>query len=246
MRHIEEDECPEIDRTRLIQEQSKKILIKEALKAGQGRPMPIIPEDKNDFDDIDGGVKLSPRELENREAMMNQPKPPRDDDDDDTASISTSAYLSHKHWPKLGGENSNENAPSHGTAPSDLMAFSELSVKDTTTGKDKGKEKADSTTPAKPESISGSKTTESWKRQDYEAQSKKKGTFGLEGLPDAGRTLRTVNENWDPTKFFNSYTGFYDCPCGSSFTSLKEFQSHVLKKTKGRKNVQYVSHLLIK
>ena len=95
MRHIEDNECSVISQTRLLQEKSKKLMIKEVLKAGEGNPMPVVPE-HSDLDDIDGGVKVDRLEATNREAMMHQPKPGQDD-----PTSSVDAMLGLKHWPKL-------------------------------------------------------------------------------------------------------------------------------------------------
>lgn len=111
MRHIEDNECSIISQTRLLQEKSKKLMIKEALKAGEGSPMPVVPE-HSDLDDIDGGVKVDRLEATNREAMMNQPKRGQDDP---TASFD--AMLGLKHWPKLSDKKN--------VAPGELMSFSD-------------------------------------------------------------------------------------------------------------------------
>ncbi|KAF7183947.1 hypothetical protein CNMCM7691_004437 [Aspergillus felis] len=115
MRHIEDDECPEITKRRLIEERSKKIMIKQALGGGVGSPLPIIPP-PGDLDDIDGGVKVNPLEYDNREAMANQPKPGDDG----------SATLSQKHWPGL--KTAAKARATNNSMPADLMAFSELAI----------------------------------------------------------------------------------------------------------------------
>lgn len=112
MRHIEDNECSVISKTRLVEEQSKKLIIKKALNEGEGDPKPLVPG-PTDLDDIDGGVKIKTLEANNREAMRNQPKPGKDDS---TASVD--ALLAPKHWPKLGDD---VNAPD-----GDLMAFPEI------------------------------------------------------------------------------------------------------------------------
>lgn len=111
MRHIEDNECSVISQTRLFEEQSKKLIIKNALKEGEEEPMPIVPG-STDLDDIDGGVKVKSLEATNREAMRRQPKTTKDEP---TADV----LLARKHWPKLGDDvNSSEG---------DLMTFSENS-----------------------------------------------------------------------------------------------------------------------
>ena len=68
-----------------------------------------------------------------------------------------------------------------------------------------------------------------------------RGPFGINFLPDAGQTLRMLDEHWDSTKFFNSFNGKYICPgCGAGFAAMKEFEEHVLASSRGKKNVQCV------
>ena len=206
MRHIEDNECSVITQTRLLQEQSRKLIIKEALKAGEGVPLPVVP-DPADLDDIDGGVKVDLLEAENRQAMVNQPKP---GEDDPTASVD--AMLALKHWPKLG----EKGKSAYNVPASDLMAFSDGgSPWDDNQGESSVQESSQ-----KPTTLN-------------------KGMFG-NGLPNAGQTLRLLDDKWDATKFFNSFTGKYVCICGTSFTGMKEFEQHVLMKSKAKRNVRYV------
>lgn len=203
MRHIEDNDCAVISQTRLLQEQSKKLIIKEALKAGEGESMPVVPLPA-DLDDVDGGVRVDLLETENRKAMMNQPRPGKDDP---TASVD--AMLALKHWPNLG-----EKGPTACEQPaSDLMAFSD----------------------------SGSLSKEEQGSSTLEKSSPGGGGIFNGGLPDAGQTLRLLDDKWDATKFFNSYTGKYTCICSTTFTAMKDFEHHVLMKSKAKRNVQYVS-----
>ncbi|GFF83711.1 hypothetical protein IFM61606_07236 [Aspergillus udagawae] len=117
MRHIEDDECPEITKRRLLEERSKKIMIKQALGGGVGSPLPIIPC-PGDLDDVDGGVKVNTLEYDNREAMVNQPEPGDDG----------SARLSQKHWPEL--KTAAKARATDNPTPADLMALSELAITD--------------------------------------------------------------------------------------------------------------------
>ncbi|ODM19497.1 hypothetical protein SI65_04481 [Aspergillus cristatus] len=198
MKHIEDNECSVISQTRLLQEQSKKFMIKEALRGGEGPRMPVIPNSA-DLDDIDGGVKLSFLDLGNREAISFQPKPGRDDP---TASVD--AMLALKHWPALGDS---RGQATFGVPMSDLMAFSDA-------GDNEERLSAVGASPARG-----------------------KGSFGA-GTPEAGQTLRLLDDTWDATKFFNSFIGKYICVCGSSFPTMKEFEEHVLMKSKAKRNVQ--------
>lgn len=199
MHHIETNECPEISSSRLIREQSKKLIIKEALNAGQGENLSILADPDN-LDDIEGGVRVLSldREKENREAVANQPKPQLGKLDP-TADIESS--LSIKHWPKLGKEEQK--------APSDLMGF----------------------TPDSKKSGIG--------QENVHVIVPDRGDFGPGGLPDAGQTLRLIDQNWDTTHFFNSFSGDYVCPgCNASFREMKDFEEHVLNKSRRRGGIQ--------
>ena len=208
MRHIEDNECKLIPSTRLLREQSKKLMIKEALKGGQSELLPILPDPAN-FDDIDGGVKLYPVELDHREAMMNQPKL---GEDDPTSSIST--FLSLKHWPRVGTQ--------VGPAPGEEDDLISLSPENRAAGK--GQEIDLSTVQSA--GVAGS---------DH-------GLFAKDFIADAGQTLRMLNENWDATKFFNSFSGQYVCPsCNAQFAKMQAFEEHVLSKSRDRKDAEYVS-----
>lgn len=201
MRHIEDNECSVISQSRLLEEQTKKLIIKKALKEGEGDPMPVVPG-PTDFDDIDGGVKLNALERNNREAMINQPKPGKED-----RTKSVEAMLALKHWPMLGDD---LNAPG-----GDLMSFEEMD------------------SPSR--------------RQKFSTGSdNKQGSLSLSnsGLPEASQTLRFQNEAWDPTRFFNSYTGLYNCTCGMSFATMKEFERHYVMKSRTQRDLQFVLRIL--
>ncbi|KAA8648184.1 hypothetical protein EYZ11_000552 [Aspergillus tanneri] len=212
MRHIEENECSEITRTRLLQEQSKKLMIKEALQGGEGLPMPVIPEPA-DVDDIDGGVKIDLLTAENQEAMQNQPG--MSDSDDLPAQFS--ANLALKHWPRLGKGSADRDAPM------DLLSFPDLSVASSSKGNSawKGKGKA------VVGSVKGSKSQKGGEVRPFGA-----------GVPDAGQTLRILDERWDATNFFNSFSGKYVCPCNAAFKHKIDFEKHVLLKSKNNRDVQ--------
>lgn len=201
MRHIEDNQCPEISNIRLLREQSKKIFIKEALEGGKGDNLPIVADPK-DFDDIDGGVKLDPLEKANREAMMNRPKLSQGDPTESVTSL-----LARRHWPRVGEQ------AGPGGEDDDLMEFSPNSNR-------------------------------VWKGKEAAAQQEapQRGSFGINFLPDAGQTLRMLDEHWDSTKFFNSVSGKYVCPgCSAGFAAMKEFEEHILTKSRGKKNMQHVS-----
>ncbi|PWY90299.1 hypothetical protein BO94DRAFT_623106 [Aspergillus sclerotioniger CBS 115572] len=75
VRHVEDDECDEIPMTRFLHEQSKRLLIREALKTGEGDGLPF--PDPDGADDVDGGVKLdgstSILDMENENAEISSP-----------------------------------------------------------------------------------------------------------------------------------------------------------------------------
>lgn len=204
MRHIEDYECSKITPTRLLREQSKKLLIKQALSDGPREHLPIVPHPM-DFDDIDGGVKLNPAELRNREAMQNQPK---FGEDDPTSSVS--ALLALKHWPAL-------EVPTGDEGSEDLMRFS-----------------ADS------ESVvigneTGIPVVESGAVEAAAVEASKPGLFASDSMVDAGQTLRLINGSWDPTRWFNSFSGKYVCPsCGERFSQMNEFEEHILAESHSR------------
>ncbi|BDD55272.1 hypothetical protein MAP00_000810 [Monascus purpureus] len=233
VRHIEFDECLRIDGNRLVQEQAKKILIKQALKAGEGDPMPIIPKDVDDNDDIEGGVKLNMQDLENQEAMQNQTKW-------HAHGSSTLDTTIDKHWPKPGSKAKGTTARK--SISGDLMGFAELSLnsgdndkESPSSAKEKGKARFSSST------SQGSAGDEGEKKSEAQAKPKlckSNSQFGLHGILDAGRMLRMLNGSWDATAFFNSFRGTYDCTCGKSFLSMNEFQEHVLGKTGAKKDTE--------
>ncbi|KAE8372021.1 hypothetical protein BDV26DRAFT_298266 [Aspergillus bertholletiae] len=212
MSHIEKDECPIIRHTHLLQEQSKKMIIREALESGDGRKLPVIPPqntlEDSDQDDSDGGVSLqiggaASHEMSNREALDNQPKPGREDP---TASVS--AMLALKHWPALGEKVSKGRSP----APSELLEFSELSISGTTDRQSKSW-KGKGPVRCAPDAVSSQRP------------------FGM-ATPRPGDTLRMLDRGWDASKFFNSFTGEYVCPCKKRFVTMAEFENHVLMKSR--------------
>ncbi|KAB8239229.1 putative C2H2 finger domain protein [Aspergillus alliaceus] len=221
MHHIESGQCAEISQVHLLQEQSKKLLIKEALNAGEGLSLPVIPardggdDTDTDRDDADGGVmlrigKVPSRELVNREAMNNQPKP---GEDDPTASVS--AMLALKHWPTLDGKSPRGN---NAAATSELMVFSDLGISS-------AKEKENATWKGK----EPARAVPDTKLQER--------PFGV-GTPEVGDTLRMLDRSWDASKFFNTFTGEYVCPCKKGFACLAEFEMHVLIKSRMMENRQ--------
>ncbi|KAF9892479.1 hypothetical protein FE257_001588 [Aspergillus nanangensis] len=197
MRHVEQDECPVITPQRVLQEQSKKMLIKEVLATGEGLSMPAIPSSFR-LVDMDGGVRLE-TEASGREALMNQPfnSPPS----------TTSAMLTMKHWPTIESTNS---------ASSDLIDMSETE-------------------------LTNNKSQRGWHSLGSQAgsviESNPRQPFSV-GIPEAGQTIRAFHRAWDPTNFFDSFSGDYVCPCGRAFVDMKDFEQHVLAKSQMCHQVQ--------
>lgn len=214
VRHIEADECPSITHFSLLKERSKKLMIKEALKGGEGSPLPVIADPTDDDgDDFDGGVKIQSLEEKNREAMMNQPFGVKASED-----AHASANLATHHWPAL----SASIKISDNDLPLDLMSFSQLEIsspQDNASAIWKGKARAAGTILAG-ELVSGNRP------------------FGLDSL-NAGQALRILDENWDSLNFLNSFSGEYVCPCDAAFNSREAFEEHVLRKSRSNRSVEY-------
>ncbi|KAE8150695.1 putative C2H2 finger domain protein [Aspergillus avenaceus] len=122
IRHIESDDCAVISHVHMVQEQCKKLMIREALEDGEGLSLPIVPDlagqDDIDHEDYNGGVRLGgieqkQRAILNREAMANQPNIIEGD-----SAASISAMLALKHWPHLSTKGDD----------SDLMDCSDVST----------------------------------------------------------------------------------------------------------------------
>lgn len=222
MRHIEENECGGISHTRLLQEQTKKIIIKDALKAGEGAPKALIPH-ASDFDDIEGGVEINMRQPTNPAAITHQPLAVKDD-------------ASSMHWLKLGDESSSGNS----AAERDLLVFSTVSQspgecnnRDSTV---KQTESPDFFAPDTGD-ISVAHTSTAPMQPQNGPDPQNSTAFGLD-LDDPSFTLRLLHENWDPTRFVNSFSGAYICPCGAGFQDLKKFEYHVLNESQKQRIMQ--------
>jgi hypothetical protein len=92
VRHVENGDCTAISQKRLLLEQSKKLMRKEALEIAEACMAPFVTPSIVDVDeDGDGGVALPMTIGErNREAMANQPG-------------GVSGSLIDDHWPGLPG-----------------------------------------------------------------------------------------------------------------------------------------------
>lgn len=213
MRHIERGECPKIKPMRVLQEQSKKLMIKEALSAGESYPMPVIPNPSEAAElEIEGGsVSLNPREAANREAMSNQPSRAGQ-----ISASAISAMLALKHWPALGDKAAGDSA-----AVANLMDSIDLPLRE-----DKGWREKENQVPVNHIALS-------------EVSPMSPRTFGV-GIPEAGQTIRAFDQTWDPTRWFNSFRGEYVCGCGKGFAQREKFEEHVLQKAPMAGQVQYV------
>ncbi|KAL2864509.1 putative C2H2 finger domain protein [Aspergillus lucknowensis] len=219
MRHIENGECPEITQDQLQFEQSKRILLKEALDVAStvGLPLPRAEEGSGSDNEEAGGVPITQSLLEaNREAMANQPMFGGNDED-----TTVSTQLVDKHWPKLArqGDTGLEDAMS------DLMVFTQTSTsknrdgdQESTSWKGKGREL----------SIAGSELT-------YRSHST---TVSTIEPPDPAIQLRQMYKDWKPENFFDPFTGEYVCACGKRCRTEKAFEQHVLSKNKGNRRMQ--------
>ncbi|KAL3478690.1 hypothetical protein BJX99DRAFT_256340 [Aspergillus californicus] len=216
MRHIENDECPVIRSDRLLVEQQKKLMIKEALGIST---TPTAPTETETVDgDGDGGVSIYKLADYNREAMGNQPTYGED------LLTPVPGELVEKHWPALAKTGSGSETGLEG-AMSDLMGFSESSASD-----DRSKENAGWKGKGGLPSVVGSKIS-------YTTMSET-GPKSPATVVNLGDELRKVYKTWDPENFFDGFSGQYVCACGKSCATLPEFEKHVLYKSKGTLRLQ--------
>ncbi|KAL4912361.1 hypothetical protein BDW62DRAFT_215076 [Aspergillus aurantiobrunneus] len=216
MRHIEDGECTVISQNRLLFEQSKKLMRKEALEiSGPPGVASLVDADEEG----DGGVELPMTLSErNREAMANQPQQLRDRKD------GGSSRLVNEQWPKLsaGDETGLEDL-------TDLLAFTSISTKkdedkDNTGWKNKGCERSVASASG---SIVGSAI----------ASSAGAGAGSI-GPPDAGLVLEKIYREWDAANFIDEFTGEYVCACGKRCVTKEGFEKHVLAKSQGSRRMQ--------
>ncbi|KAL1979360.1 hypothetical protein VTN96DRAFT_6098 [Rasamsonia emersonii] len=202
--HIEKKECKGIDEERLVHQRAMKTMISSALKKQTGFPTPpTIGDDRS-------GIRISQKELQSRGAMLNQPS--RKDDD---VKSTTSTTLSLKHWPRLGEKNVPDKSEQESEyEPSDLVAFSQLSVQTKTK------------TAIETENQLSAQINEMNLASGHysEVQPPVPGRFfGQEAV----QFYRAYDPNWDPNKHLNPYTGKYDC-CGGEFEDVKGLAEHLI------------------
>ncbi|KAL4931972.1 putative C2H2 finger domain protein [Aspergillus undulatus] len=230
MRHIEDGECVAISSDRLLFEQSKKLMRKEALEI-PAAPLPIAP---SIFDaDGEGGVAI-PMTLgeRNREAMANQPTN-KDDGIQD---------LIDEHWPKLG-----INDSSFGNGLGDLMAFTDVSVTENPKPKEKDKNKENENVgwhdkgrehvAVSAITVGSGSASTSRAGTDIAAPSGGAGALSI-GPPDAGLVLEKIYRDWDPANFLDEFSGEYVCACGKRCLTKEGFEKHVLSKSQGSRQMQ--------
>ncbi|KKK18335.1 hypothetical protein AOCH_005959 [Aspergillus ochraceoroseus] len=220
-RHIEENECPEISKDMLLLEQSRKLLMKEALGLETDSPLsPLLPDLTHDLEEEEeeaeghvGGVKISIGDV-NCEAMANQPRPGQVD-----LADRLSAVLTLKHWPALseaekrGKGKGDSRAAALGAG--DLLAFPGLSVNDD--AKEHGAWKGKGRAP----SVVGSEIT-----------------YGPSCSGDAAAAVNSKAGSSDLARFFNAFSGKYICRCKMEFETALDFEAHVLASSKGNRRVQ--------
>jgi hypothetical protein len=216
MCHIENGDCPEIGQDRLLLEQSKKLMLKEALSVAMPSALPGLSDDG----ELNGGASIvGSASVKKYEALKNQPKY---GDDDDTKT-SVSALLAEEHWPKLPGtaETGLEDALD------DLLRFTEVSTsvdkeKGNTNWKGKGRE---------PSVVSAELT--------YSCQSASGSGFAsTTEPPDLDVELRNLYRAWEPANFIDQFSAEYVCPCGKRYGTLEGFENHVLAKSRGTRRFQ--------
>lgn len=217
--HIEKNECPAVSSSQLVKERARKTAFRYALEAGEYRASLTTGSEPDDDREVNGGVSLSNVARLNSEALKNQPKP------DDEVRSAASAKLSLKHWPRLGEQ---RQSPIN-SASSDLMAFSELSIKE----KDQANHGSGITQEVQSTADGSKHSSDSWRHEDSQASvTPSDAADPSRKLPTAGQVLRTLFGHWDATLYFDSFIGRYRCPCGCGyFDDAKSFEEHLLIRT---------------
>ncbi|KAL2829193.1 hypothetical protein BDW59DRAFT_178538 [Aspergillus cavernicola] len=210
MYHIENDECAKIPKERLIFEQSKKLLTKEAWELSATNTLAATVDGDGDGE---GGVPIYRLADVNRVAMANQPK-----HGGDANSVSG---LADKHWPELPGEQTGLK-----DTMTDLMSFTDVS------GDEKEKENSSWKGKGCQSSVVGTKLTYRCRSAHKSAPASTAASINL------AEELRNIYKTWDPENFFDQFSGQYVCACGKGCSSLKDFEKHVLSKSKGTRRMQ--------
>ncbi|KAL4968330.1 putative C2H2 finger domain protein [Aspergillus stella-maris] len=235
MRHIEDGQCHAISPERLLFEQSKKLMRREALEASKA---PIIKPSLVDADDNeDGGVSISMSLGDkNREAIANQPGPYNRNE--------RARDMINEHWPEIPGGKIQQG---------DLMSFAEVvsaiddiaqdmkahdNEKENNVWRSKAYERfTPSVAGSDPGSGAASAAGVLSGPGTVVASNPNPGALSI-CPPDAGLALERIYRDWDPDKFFDGFSGEYVCACGRSCRTKDSFEKHVLSKSHGSKRMQ--------
>lgn len=215
VRHVENGDCTAISQKRLLLEQSKKLMRKEALEIAEACMAPFVTPSIVDVDeDGDGGVALPMTIGErNREAMANQPG-------------GVSGSLIDDHWPGLPGTEE----------MGDIMGVMALSDATKKTAKDSDKENEG--WKGKGREHSGVSGVGSGSAGGSAAASSVGAPSGSIGPPDMALVLRRIYKDFDAANFLDGFTGEYVCPCGRRCSTKEGFEKHVLAKSQGSRRME--------
>lgn len=213
VRHVENGECTSISQQRLLLEQSKKLMRKEALEIAEESITPSIVDVDEDGD---GGVALPMTIGEsNREAMVNQPG-------------GGSGSLMDEHWPGLPGTEE--------TGLDDIMGMMALNTAARKTGQSSDKE--NERWKGKGREHSGASGAGSGSTGGSAAVSSVGAPAGSIGPPDMALVLRKIYKDFDAVNFLDGFTGEYVCPCGKRCSTKEGFEKHVLSKSQGSRRME--------
>ncbi|KAL4939943.1 hypothetical protein BDV06DRAFT_28260 [Aspergillus oleicola] len=233
MRHIEDGQCTAISSDRLLFEQSKKLMRREALETFTA---PVAMPSLVDADDDDeGGVPIPKSQSEkSREAMANQPN-----------KNGKSRSLIDEHWPKLNTKDEAEDSIGN------LVSFTEIAttindiakdVKTQDKSNDKNKENNVWTskgrelfTPSVVGSGSGAGSLPGSASGTVVVPAP--GSLSI-GPLDAGLILEEIYRDWNPVNFLDEFTNEYVCACGKRCRTKDGFEKHVLSKSQGSRRMQ--------
>lgn len=183
--HVESGDCPNIPLSSLLQEQSKRLLFREALRTGnEGEGAEPDGQDDN------GGVHIYQDLLE------------MDPDDEATQTIVGG----------VSGISLDDNVPE----PKKKSSMASPSL----------------VSESREQSASAGKIARPTSPRPGPSNS-----FGIDHI-DAGHTLRALDRNWDPTVYFSSFNGKFICPCKADFSSMRDFEEHVVTKTNQNRGIQ--------
>lgn len=213
VRHVENGECTSISQQRLLLEQSKRLMRKEALEIAEASITPSIVDVDEDGD---GGVAL-PMTLgeSNREAMANQPG-------------GGSGSLMDEHWPGLPGTEE--------TGLDDIMGMMALNTAARKAGQ--GSDKENERWKGKGREHSGASGAGSGSAGGSAAVSSVGAPAGSIGPPDMALVLRKIYKDFDAVNFLDGFTGEYVCPCGRRCSTKEGFEKHVLSKSQGSRRME--------